>query len=74
VDRSQPPGVKAIQALLARLAVAHQPDLPEGDYHGWLAGWFNDDARQLADSYAELGLTGFGDWTRAPGDAGQRIA
>jgi pimeloyl-ACP methyl ester carboxylesterase len=29
VDRSQPAGVEAVQALLARLAVPHQPDLPE---------------------------------------------
>ena len=29
VDRSQPAGVKAVQALLACLAVPHQPDLPE---------------------------------------------
>jgi hypothetical protein len=39
VDRSQPAGVKAVQALLACLAVPHQPDLPEHPQVFGRPGW-----------------------------------
>ena len=47
VDPPQPAGVNAVQALLACLAVPHQPDLPEhsqvSDARGWAipSSWAN---------------------------------
>ncbi|MEO6935157.1 MAG: tryptophan 7-halogenase [Collimonas sp.] len=52
-------GMTAAQLIGAVLAGSASPAEAAGLYHDWLAGWFANDAAQLAQFYGQLGITGF---------------